>query len=91
MRYNYCNLNAIHFLRSLFFGLNYDTFKSLLERITYMIKLFPPICSELIYGVWINDFQFSVPVNMGFYLLHRKFLRCQSAEDGHGIGVGLHW
>lgn len=41
-------------------------------------------------GDW-TVFQLSVRVNMGFHLLRRKFLRCQSAEDGHGIGSALHW
>ncbi|KAJ7965529.1 Pre-mRNA-splicing factor 38A like [Quillaja saponaria] len=30
-------------------------------------------------------------INMGFHLLHRKFLPCQSPEVGHGIGSVLHW
>ncbi|XWS21660.1 hypothetical protein CRYUN_Cryun30bG0073500 [Craigia yunnanensis] len=34
--------------------------------------------------------QFSLWINMGFYLLHREFLRCQSTEVDHGIGSVLH-
>ncbi|XWS15151.1 hypothetical protein CRYUN_Cryun35bG0069600 [Craigia yunnanensis] len=47
-------------------------------------------CLSTQFSCW-KILQFSLWINMGFYLLYRELLHCQSTEVDHGIGSVLHW